>query len=173
MALAAVVACSQPVLAQQGPASADEKQELAALRATTQALIEALVSQGLITRERAETILKQARQAAAAGNAPAEPQWGTPLAAGAAVGAAAAAANAKVVRVPYVPETTRQQMRDEIKADVLAQARSERWGEPGALPEWISRVKVGGDVRVRAQSDKFDQANEPAGLYTHQTGATA
>ncbi|MEJ6005709.1 putative porin [Paucibacter sp. AS339] len=171
VALAAAMGCSLPARAQQGQASADEKQELATLRATTQALIEALVSQGLITRERAEAIVKQARQSAAAPSST-EPQWGTPLAAGAA-GAAAGAAASKVVRVPYVPESARQQMREEIKADVLAQARSERWGEPGAMPEWLSRVKIGGDLRVRAQSDKFDQGNLHASYYNNQTGTPA
>lgn len=174
VALAAAMGCSLPAQAQQGQVSADEKQELATLRATTQALIEALVSQGLITRERAEAIVKQARQSASAPGT-SEPQWGAPLAAGAAgaAGAAAGAATSKVVRVPYVPESARQQMREEIKADVLAQARSERWGEPGAMPEWISRVKIGGDLRARAQSDKYDQGNAPAWLYNNQTSTPA
>ncbi|MFX6296425.1 putative porin, partial [Acinetobacter baumannii] len=86
-----------------------------------QALIDALVAQGLLTRDKAEAILKQAQataQSAAAAPA-ASPQ--------------ADATAPKVLRIPYVPETVRQQMRDEIKAEVLAQAKGERWGQPDAL----------------------------------------
>jgi hypothetical protein len=167
-AAATTVLLSQPAQAQTTPL--DDKQELAQLRATTQALIEALVAQGLISRERAAAIVKQAQlpQAAAAG----EPQWGTPLGAAAGV-TAATAATAKVVRVPYVPESLRLQMRDEIKAEVLAQARSERWGEPGALPDWLGRVRLGGDMRVRAQGEMLADGNVPAEVYRAQTGSPA
>jgi hypothetical protein len=163
LALATALSCALPAQAQN--TSVDEKQELAALRATTQALIDALVAQGLITRERADAIVKQAQQQQAA---PAAAQWGAPLAAGAAAGA-----SSKVVRVPYVPETARQQMRDEIKTEVLAQAKSERWGEPGALPDWLGRIRLGGDMRVRAQGDMFDDGNVPASIYRAQTSSPA
>ena len=151
--LASLIATSAQ--AQNAPAS--DREELARLRATTQALIDALVSQGLLTRDKAEAILKQA-QASAAAPAP-QPQ--------------ADAAAPKVLRIPYVPETVRQQMRDEIKAEVLAQAKGERWGQPDALPEWIDRVKVGGDLRVRAQSEFFDKANVLAEVYRAQTASPA
>lgn len=144
--------------------AADEKQELQQLRATTLALIDALVGQGLLSRERADAIVRQAQQAAA-GASPAPAQWGAPLP-GAGTGAAA-----KTVRVPYVPETLRQQMREEIKAEVLAQARQERWGEPGALPDWLSRIRVGGDFRVRSQGEMFDSGNEPASSYGLQSSS--
>lgn len=151
--LASLIATSAQ--AQNAPAS--DREELARLRSTTQALIDALVSQGLLTRDKAEAILKQA-QASAAAPAP-QPQ--------------ADAAAPKVLRIPYVPETVRQQMRDEIKAEVLAQAKGERWGQPDALPEWIDRVKVGGDLRVRAQSEFFDKANVLAEVYRAQTASPA
>ncbi|CAM4086635.1 putative porin [Roseateles saccharophilus] len=151
--LASLIATS--VQAQTAPAS--DKEELARLRATTQALIDALVAQGLLTRDKAEAILKQA-QATAAAPAP-QPQ--------------ADAAAPKVLRIPYVPETVRAQMRDEIKAEVLAQAKSERWGQPDALPEWIDRIQVGGDLRVRGQSEFFDKGNVPAEVYRAQTASPA
>jgi len=79
-----------------------------------------------------------------------------------------------VLRIPYVPESMRLQMRDEIKAEVLAQAKGERWGQPDAMPDWISRIRVGGDLRVRAQSDFFDKdINVPAEVYRAQTASPA
>lgn len=149
-----LLASALPAAAQ----TSSDKDEIARLRATTTALIDALVAQGLLTRDKAEAILKQA-QASAAAPAP-QPQ--------------ADAAAPKVLRIPYVPESMRQQMRDEIKAEVLAQAKGERWGQPDALPDWIGRIKVGGDLRVRAQSEFFDKdANVPAEVYRAQTASPA
>ncbi|MCE4556939.1 putative porin [Roseateles cellulosilyticus] len=148
------------LLAASLPAHADtaDKEEIARLRATTQALIDVLVAQGLITRDKAEAILKQA-QASAAAPAP-QPQ--------------ADASKPHVLRIPYVPETVRQQMRDEIKAEVLAQAKGERWGQSDAMPEWTGRIKVSGDLRVRAQGEFFDKdANVPAEVYRAQTASPA
>lgn len=145
------------------PALADDKQALEQLRATTLALIDALVSQGLLTRERADALLKQATQQAAptASNTPAPGTWGAPLAsaAGAAGAAGAATANApgKVIRVPYISETVRQQMREEIRNEVLTVAREERWADPRALPEWVRGIALEGDVRVRWQSERYAQ----------------
>lgn len=142
------------------PAAAQnsDKEELARLRATTQALIDALVGQGLLTREKAEAILRQA-QVTGATPAPA---------------AAPATAEApKVLRIPYVPESMRQQMRDEIKTEVLAQAKGERWGQPDALPDWVGRIRVGGDVRARAQAEFFDDRNLPADVFRAQTASPA
>lgn len=150
--LAGLVATTLPAHAQ-----ASDREELARLRATTQALIDALVAQGLLTRDKAEAILKQA-QATAAAPQP-QPQ--------------AEAAAPKVLRIPYVPETVRQQMREEIKAEVLAQARTERWGQPGALPEWMAGIKLGGDLRVRGQGEFFDRDNVPAEAYRAQTASPA
>jgi len=138
-------------------AQSSDKEELARLRATTQALIDALVSQGLLTRDKAESILKQA-QAAATAPAP-QPQ--------------ADAAKPNVLRIPYVPESVRQQMRDEIKAEVLAQAKGERWGQADALPDWIGRIRVSGDLRVRGQSEFLDKDNVPAEVYRAQTASPA
>ena len=138
-------------------AQTSDKEELARLRATTQALIDALVAQGLLTRDKAEAILKQAQVTAAAPVLPPQADASAP----------------KVLRIPYVPETVRQQMRDEIKAEVLAQAKGERWGQADALPDWVGRIKVSGDLRVRAQSEFLDKDNVPAEVYRAQTGAPA
>ncbi|WP_457355339.1 putative porin [Roseateles sp. P5_D6] len=153
LALLTAALVAAPVCAQ----TASDKEEIARLRATTQALIDALVAQGLLTRDKAEAILKQAQSTAAA-PAPATP---------------ADAAAPKVLRIPYVPETVRQQMRDEIKAEVLAQAKGERWGQPDALPDWVGRIRVGGDIRARAQSEFFDDHNLPAEVYRAQTASPA
>lgn len=130
-------------------AQAGEKQELESLRQTTLNLIEALVQQGLLTRDKADVLLKSA-----AAQQPADqqrqPEQNT---------------EANVVRVPYVPEKVKREIREDIRNEVLAQAKNERWGDPGALPEWVGRFKWSGDIRLRLQKDMFQKDNtSPANL---------
>ncbi len=147
LALSVALGCSAML-----PAYADDRIELERLRATTQALIEALVSQGLLTRERADTIVRQA--AAAAATAPA-PGSATPGAARAAGTPPDTVAAAKVIRVPYIPETLKAQLREEIRYDVLAIAREERWADPRQIPTWVQGIRLDGDLRLRAQAERF------------------
>jgi Putative porin len=62
---------------------------------------------------------------------------------------------ADVVRVPYIPEVVMRQIKEEIRQEVLAQAKGERWGDPGALPDWLNRISFDGDFRLRYQRDAF------------------
>jgi hypothetical protein len=140
-------------------AAAGEREDLETLRLTTMKLIQLLVEQGVLSRDKADQLIRQAQQAAAAGGP----------------GPAAAAPGDKpgTVRVPYVPQTVRDQMKEEIRQEVLAQARAERWGEPGALPDWVNRFTWFGDLRLRYQGD-FYAANN--GFYinpqaTNQSGS--
>jgi hypothetical protein len=70
-----------------------------------------------------------------------------------------------VVRVPYVPEAVMREIKEEIRQEVLAQARGERWGDPGALPEWLNRISWDGDFRLRYERDSFPPGNTPPASY--------
>ncbi len=137
-----------------GGARADERESLEALRQTTMGLIEALVDKGVLTREAADGMLKQAQQKAAAQVA-AAPQAKPET----------SAAGKPVQRIPYVSEAMRTQLRNEVKEEVLAQARTERWGVPNALPSWTDRIKIEGDMRLRYQSDKPGKTNTSPDAY--------
>ena len=163
-------------------ASTGQQQELAQLRATTATLIELLLSQGLITREKAEELMQQAQlgplpsaeQMAAARTAedglageqprrvPAEPVTGA---------AGTEDVEPDVVRVPYVPEVVKNEIRDQIREEVIAQAKAERWAEPSALPEWLDRLTWEGDIRLRYQGDYYSDGNAPALIYNSITGS--
>lgn len=149
LALLVAAAFATPAQAQ---SVADERAGLQQLRATTLALIEALVSQGLLSRERADALLQQAAPAAAPAAPPAAPQWGTP----------AAGAAPPVVRVPYIPEATKQAIKDEIRREMLITTREEGWASPRVLPNWLRGLTIGGDVRVRAQFEDYDEARYAA-----------
>jgi hypothetical protein len=146
-----------------GTAQADERSDLEQLRATTLALIQALVDQGLISGERAQALLRQASERA---SAPA------PAASAGAAGAATGAAPG-VVRVPYIPETLKAQIKEDIKAEVLDTARAEGWADAHKFPDWLSGLRLEGDLRVREESDLLASTNTPASLYQSQTQSPA
>ncbi|HNC98933.1 MAG TPA: putative porin, partial [Myxococcota bacterium] len=127
----------------QGTAHAGERDDLEALRATTLAIVDALVEKGILTREAAREMVKQAEkkgQDQAAQMAKAE-------------------ADAGVVRVTYIPEPVKRELREQLRQEMVAQAKSERWGDVNAVPEWLDRIKWEGDIRLRFQHDGFDSSN--------------
>ena len=142
------------------PVAADDLAELRKLRDTTISLVNALVEQGVLTRAKADEIIKQAQQSAAGGDAT---QAASAASAAPAIAAPAPAAPVApgVVRVPYIPENVKQQIRAEVREDVLAQSRKERWGEPDSFPEWLRHFNLAGDVRLREQLDRFPDGNAP------------
>ncbi|MEI6643491.1 MAG: putative porin [Novosphingobium sp.] len=111
-------------------------------------LIRLLVAQGTITKENGEALLAQAQaEADKARMAAAAPPPPPPPPAGA-------------VRVARVPEAVRQQIRDEIRGEIMAQAASEGWvTKDQAAPEWTKRIRLFGDVRVRSQSSLYSKNN--------------
>jgi hypothetical protein len=84
---------------------------------------------------------------------------------GAAQSAPTPAADDDTVRVTYVPEIVKAQLRDEIKQEVLAQARQENWAAPNAVPAWVSRFTPSGDIRLRYESDTYPTGNDNTGSF--------
>jgi hypothetical protein len=142
-----------PSAPQVAPKPADSLEQL---RSTLLNLVRALVEQKVLTPEKAQALLRES------GIDPA--LLGSVVPAPAAAAPQPAEPTPPVVKVPYVPQTVRDEIRNEVKQEVLAQARAERWGEPGALPEWINKLTFYGDLRVRFQSDRYDSGNDPVQL---------
>lgn len=120
------------------------------LRTTTLKLIELLVEQGVLTREKADALIKEASRPAPQAAAPAS----APPAAG--------ATSPGTVRVPYVPQFVRDELKQEIRQELAAQAKQEGWAPPNAVPEWVRSMKWEGDLRVRLEHDSFAADNAPA-----------
>jgi polyhydroxyalkanoate synthesis regulator phasin len=144
--------CVAFALAAAPPARADEARSLDELRNTVINLLDALVQKGVMTKE-------QAQQMVSAAQAKAERE---------AQDRATANADAETaVRVTYVPQVVRdeisaqvsEQVRPQVVKDVVAQAQSEQWGVPAALPAWIKDLELYGDIRVRQQYDGFASDN--------------
>lgn len=133
-------------------AMASERESLEQLRTTTLSLIELLVQEGVLSKEKASAIVQQAeaaKQATAAADA-----------ATAEVGDSGSG-DEKVVRVQYVPEHVKKEMREEIKKEVMAKLNYKA-GERLGLPDWMDRIQWEGDLRLRYEMDSFPNGNAPA-----------
>lgn len=124
--------------------------------------VKMLVEEGIISPEKGAALARRAAQAQAeaaqarAASAQAAAAPGEP---GAAV-ATLTPPPAGTVRVPYVPETVRAQIKDELREEVLAQAKEEHWAAPGeAAPDWVRNVRLTGDLRFRSASDLYSKTN--------------
>lgn len=113
-------------------------------------LVRLLVEQKVLSADKGEALMRQALAEAEAARAV------KPAPSAAALAPPAAGA----VRVPYIPETVRDQIKAELRNDVLAQAKQEGWAtRDQAAPDWTRRLTLSGDLRVRSQSNLFSKAN--------------
>lgn len=153
---AAILVAGAATPAQAADKPADTSGEsVEAVRATVLNLIRALVDQGVISAAKAQDMLRQAGIDPAVLNAPQVTQAAPPA------GAGPAEAAKPEVRVPYIPQTVKDEMREELRQDIVAQARAEGWGQPGVLPDWVTRFTLFGDMRVRYQREQFSSSNDP------------
>ena len=136
-------------------------------------LINLLVKQGALSEEQAAMLIKQAddeayvaRQAVRDATAKAE---------GAdkrATTAADAVSPPGTKRVTYVPEIVKQQIRDDIKREVMAKAEKENWASPGKYPEWAQRIRFYGDVRDALRGRFLPEGERSIGWLSTSTPST-
>ena len=80
-------------------------------------------------------------------------------AAGGTAPSAPASVSDDTIHVTYVPEVVKAQLRDEIKQEVMTEARKENWASPRAFPPWVSRFSLFGDIRVRYDGNYYPTGN--------------
>ncbi|AMW83042.1 Putative outer membrane TonB-dependent receptor [Pseudomonas yamanorum] len=112
-------------------------------------LIRLLVQQGVLKQEQADGLIAQAEK---------EAQQARQASTSTAVAAGPTAAPGDV-RVQYVPAAVRDQIRDQVKAEVMATAKQENWAQPNTFPDWVSRISFDGDIRLRDESRYFSGNN--------------
>jgi hypothetical protein len=156
-ALRAMTACLTLALAPLVPVAAhadDERQSLEELRNTVINLLQALVDQGVISKEKAQEMVAAAKEKAEAEQAAV---------------AKSEQAEEGAVRVPYVPQIIKdeiaKQVAEDVKpavvADVVKEAKDEKWGVPGALADWLTRTRLYGDLTLRQEGIFYNGANAP------------
>jgi hypothetical protein len=127
-------------------------------------LINRLVQKGVLTAEEAAEMIRQAEADAAAAQAAAA-QHAAAIADMAALPLVPAYPPAEEeTRVTYIPEVVRNNMRDEIKQELMAQAREEKWSEK-KYPEWTDKFRPFGDLRGRYEGIWFGDSNDNTGAF--------
>ncbi|MEI6083055.1 MAG: putative porin [Verrucomicrobiota bacterium] len=138
--------CCQVVFADGAPAVKPKSPNM------TINLINRLVEKGVLSAEDAKDLIDQAEKDAAEARAQASQPGSVP-------------ATNDTVSVRYVPEIVKAQIRDEIKADVMQQARAEHWMAPNSLPAWVAMFNVYGDIRVRYEGLFYPSGNDNTGAF--------
>ena len=69
------------------------------------------------------------------------------------------------VHVHYVPDIVKQQLRDEIRQEVMEQAREENWANPRTFPAWVSRITPFADIRLRYDGRFYPSGNDNTGAF--------
>lgn len=142
-------------------------------------LIKQLVEAGVLPKEKAEGLLKQAEVEAAEARAQWAAERDAAVQAAVAHTLAAVQANPAIVnggaeplppaegssRVTYIPEVVREQLREEIKRDLRVAAKTEKWGSGPKLPDWAERFKFFADFRLRGESINFGANNDNTGAF--------
>jgi hypothetical protein len=114
-------------------------------------LINRLVQKGVLSQAEASEMIQQAEADAATAKAetaalPPEPS------------------PEEETRVTYIPEVVRNQMRDQIQQELMARAREEKWNEDDE-PDWTSKFRPFGDIRVRSENVFFADGNRVDGSF--------
>ncbi len=117
-------------------------------------LIKRLVKKGVLTQEEADEMVRDAQAEANAARAAARAE----------IAAMAPPLEPEDTRVTYIPETVKNNMRDEIKQELMAQAREEKWNEKNS-PDWTSKFRPFGDFRGRYEGTFFPDGNDNTGSF--------
>ncbi len=180
--LVAALALALPVMTAQAQSAAPGSGQGAAAGAGAPAvkestlvqLIRGLMKSGSLKADVGEALLAQAQAEAMAQEQAQRRAMAGAAAAGAGAGpgglagagstpVAGATAASRIengdVRVTYVPQVVKDQIRNELKTEVMAQAKAEGWAAPNETPAWTRRVHVDGDVRVRNESRLYAGGN--------------
>ena len=138
-------------------------------------LIKQLVEIGVLPKDKAETLLKQAEAEAAEARArwEAERDMAIQVAVAQALGGAQANPIAAEPlppaegssRITYIPEVVRAQLRDEIKRDLATTTKTEKWSAGPKLPDWAERFRFFADVRLRGEGVSFQDGNDNTGAF--------
>lgn len=128
-------------------------------------LINRLVQKGILTHAEASDLIKGAEEDAAFAKAQAQALAETQAAVVAQNAMPPVQPDADEVRVTYIPESVKTQIRDQLRTEVFEQARAQHWAAPGSVPEWTQRIKLFGDIRTMYQGFSFPDGNNNTGVF--------
>lgn len=139
---AALMGCAAGTTLLASPALAQER------RVDGEKILELLVARGVISQADADTIISQAEVVEPAPQQQARAPLPQP-------GVAADGTQT----VTYVSPVVREQIAQQVRAELGTQAQAEGWSKPGETPEWTRRIQLYGDVRMRGEMRRYDKDN--------------
>jgi hypothetical protein len=134
-------------------------------------LLNLMVKKGLLTKEEAEQMVAQSESDAAVARTEAHvagfegAQELVQRAVEAKVLPDTASLPPDAIRVTHIPDIVKKQIRDEIKADLIAQSKTEAWVGNTKLPDWVSKFRIKGDIRLRYEGNYFPSGNDNTGAF--------
>lgn len=158
-------------------AFADKPEEMVQVKKSTLVnLVDLLVQRGVINKDEGKGLVSAAEQEAleakqvtsqtvAVPATTSAPELSEPLAADAAT--APGKSGSKPKHVSYVPEFVKKEIRDQVRAElkdeviagVKQDAKSEGWGIPASLPEWVAAIHPNFDARIRFADEFYGEGN--------------
>ncbi len=136
------------------PAEAAAAKSAAPSTNVTVNLIARLVEKGILSQEEATVMIQQAEAEAQ--------QAQQNAAAQADIAALPPEPSADEMRVTYIPEVVKNSMRDQIKQELMATAREQKWSEKH-YPTWTEKFRPFGDLRGRYEGVYFGETNDNSG----------
>lgn len=137
-------------------------------------LINKLVQRGILTKEDAKEMITQAQAEAETARAQAQADMFAVAQVAATQAASdqiavAQAQNAPAspddVRVTYVPEPVKTQIKEEIKLELATDRASNKWAGNILIPKWVDKVHPFFDFRLRYEGDYFPNGNDVTGAF--------
>jgi len=123
-------------------------------------LINRLVQKGILTQAEAAGLIQGAEQDAAFAKAQAQTLAETQAAVAAQNAMPPVQPDNEEVRVTYIPEIVKAQIRDQLRTEVFAQARDQKWAAPNSAAEWTQRIKIFGDIRTMYMGYDYPKGND-------------
>lgn len=130
-------------------------------------LMQVLVKNKVITKEQSDELIKEAEADSAATMTVAQTSGAIAFQELAKQGAITPhpAPSDDTVRVPYIPEVVKKQIRDELRADIKQQAKDEKWASATKIPDWVTKFRVKGDLRLRGEGVYYPSGNDNTGAF--------
>lgn len=122
-------------------------------------LINKLVEKKILTRGEADAMIADAQAEAVQARAVADAAQSAGETARKAVEIASPASATAGTSVRYVPQFVRDQIKEEVRSEVLADAKQQGLIAPEGLPDWVRSVRLYGDFRFRDEGHFFDRNN--------------
>jgi len=140
-------------------------------------LVNLLVDQHVITATAGNKLIRQANDEAASVHqqillARTQPTTVTTSSVSADGGAASDSSSAVAggsddeVQVHYVPDVVKNQIRDEVEVDLEKQAQEGKLQARDDVPDWVKRLHLTGDIRVRYEGDFYPSGNASGSNFT-------